>query len=115
VASSSGKVNLGCEFVALYLFDQFGQFLEAKIDNLGPRASLDNDAHHTVYTERLESLGDISFERVEVVPFTLEHFGLEFGLIAKLLEVDDDVWSVEMQPGNYMAFFEPWDSGEYET
>ena len=24
-------------------------------------------------------------------------------------------WAVEMMPGNYMAFFEPWDSGEYDT
>ena len=27
----------------------------------------------------------------------------------------DDPWAVEVQPGNYMAFFEPWDSGEYDT
>ena len=25
------------------------------------------------------------------------------------------VWSVELEPGNYMACSEPWDSGEYDT
>jgi hypothetical protein len=25
------------------------------------------------------------------------------------------MWAVEVQPGNYMAFFEPWDSGDYDT
>jgi len=25
------------------------------------------------------------------------------------------MWAVELQPGNYMAFFEPWDSGDYDT
>jgi hypothetical protein len=24
-------------------------------------------------------------------------------------------WWVEVQPGNYMAFHFPWDSGEYDT
>jgi hypothetical protein len=30
-------------------------------------------------------------------------------------EDEDDEWAVEMQPGNYMAFYEPWDSGDYDT
>ena len=64
---------------------------------------------------RLASLGDASFERVEVAPFGIERFGLEFGLVARAPEDEDDEWAVEMQPGNYMAFFEPWDSGEYDT
>lgn len=108
-------VNPGCEFVALYTFDLSGQLIEAKIDSFGPRSSLDDDARYAKYAERLASLGDISFERVEVVPFAVERFGLEFGLIARPPEEDDNAWAVEMQPGNYMAFFEPWDSGDYDT
>ena len=30
-------------------------------------------------------------------------------------ESEDDGWWVELQPGNYMAFHEPRDSGEYDT
>lgn len=105
----------GCEFVALYIFDLAGRLIEAQVDSFGPRPSLDDDARRAKYAERLASLGEVSFERVEVAPFSVERFGLEFGLIARPPEEEDDVWAVEMQPGNYMAFFEPWDSGEYDT
>lgn len=105
----------GCEFVALYLFDGAGRLLEAQIDSFGPRAAVDEDARRKVYAHRLASLGDVSFERVEVAPFSVQRFGLAFGLVALAPEEDDEEWSVEMQPGNYMAFFEPWDSGEYDT
>jgi hypothetical protein len=30
-------------------------------------------------------------------------------------EDDDDRWWVTIEPGDYMAFTEPWDSGEYDT
>jgi hypothetical protein len=36
-------------------------------------------------------------------------------LIVREPEDEDDVFAVELLPGNYMAFFEPWDSGEYDT
>jgi hypothetical protein len=107
--------NPGCEFVALYLFDADGHLLDATIDRFGPRADVDDEARRAVYRERLASLGDVSFERVDVAPFSVERFGLEFGLVAREPEDEDDEWAVEMQPGNYMAFFEPWDSGEYDT
>ena len=107
--------NPGCEFVALYVFDANGRLLEATIDAFGPRSLVKDSARCNLYAERLASLGDVSFERIEVAPFSLTRFGLEFGLIAQPPDEDDEDWSVEMQPGNYMAFYEPWDSGEYDT
>jgi hypothetical protein len=105
----------GCEFVALYVFDASGNLLDAAIDSFGPRKSMDREAARAKFDERLASLGEVSFERVEVAPFCVHRFGLDFGLIPRVPEEDDDPWAVEMQPGNYMAFFEPWDSGEYDT
>lgn len=105
----------GCEFVALYLFDQLGKLLEAKIDSFGPRASINTEACRALYEERLRELGEVSFERIEVAPFSIERFGTTFGLVLREPEDEDDSWAVEVQPGNYMAFFEPWDSGEYDT
>ena len=107
--------NPGCEFVALYVFDSSGQLIEAKIDSFGSRSTLDEDRRREVYRERLASLGKVTYERVEVVPFSVVRFGIEFGLVARSPEDEDDVWAVEMLPGNYMAFFEPWGSGEYDT
>jgi hypothetical protein len=105
----------GCEFVALYTFNSSGQLLEATIDSFGPRSQVDKEAREKVFMERLASLGDVSYERVEVSPFCVERFGYEFGLVARPPEDEGDVWAVVMQPGNYMAFFAPWDSGEYDT
>lgn len=105
--------SAGCEFVALYLFDKRGKLIEAKIDKLGPRASLNKDAADKLYLQ-LNELGAVSFERINIAPFAVERFGTTFGLVLDELD-DGDGWVVEVQPGNYMAFHEPWDSGEYDT
>ncbi len=107
--------HAGREFIALYLFDAKGLLLEARIDDLGTRADLETEAAKRIYGERLAELGDVTFERIEVQPFALERFGTTFGLVVRVPEDDEDVWAVEAQPGNYMAFFEPFDSGEYDT
>ena len=105
----------GREFVALYLFDEAGGFLEAKIDDLGSRATLDAEARRALCHQRLEELGNITRQRIKIAPFSVERFGTVFGLVPREPEDGDDVSAVEAQPGNYMAFFEPWDSGEYDT
>lgn len=105
----------GGEFIALYIFDTDGILLEAKIDELGPRATMDKQKARELYDQHLKELGEVRFSRIEVAPFSVKRFGTEFGLVVREPEDDDDSWAVEMQPGNYMAFFEPWDSGEYDT
>lgn len=105
----------GREFVARYLFDAQGHLLDATIDDLGPRAGLDLEAAKRLHSERLAELGPVSYERIEVQPFQIERFGTTFGLVLRVPEDEEDVWAVEVQPGNYMAFFEPFDSGEYDT
>ncbi len=101
------------EFVALYLFDKNGKFLEAHIDDFGPRKSMDEKQRDKVYEKRLEELGEVTFERIEISPFSVEKFGVTFGLIPDIDE-EDEV-SMIFEPGNVMAFYEPWDSGEYDT
>ena len=104
----------GHEFIALYLFDNEGSLLEAKIDDLGLRNEVDNDAARALIETRLAELGDIAFGDIEVAPFELERFDTKFGLIATAPEEDDEEWSVIVEPGNYMAFYPPWD-GDYDT
>ena len=105
----------GCEFVALFLFDKDGRFLEAKIESFGPRASQDDILRQEIYETLLKELGTVTFERIEVQPFEVERFGTTFGLVPRLSEEEEDDWWVELLPGNYMAFHEPWNSGEYDT
>ena len=105
----------GNEFVALFLFDQRGKLIEAKIDQFGPRRTMDDEKRRAVYEARLRELGDVTFQRIEVALFSAERFGTQFGLIAQPPEEEDDEWVVELHPGNFMAFYKPWDSGEYDT
>jgi hypothetical protein len=102
------------EFIALYIFDRAGNLLNAKIDNLGPRSSLNDDEAQKTYDLRLSELGKVAFGRIEVKPFAIERFDTEFGLIL-LPPEHGGGWAAEMQPGNFMAFFDPWDSGDYDT
>ncbi|MDR2013500.1 MAG: hypothetical protein LBQ20_10820 [Rhodanobacter sp.] len=110
-------MQAGNEFVALFLFDRKGKFLEAFIDEFGPRASMDTSARDAMVEKRLAQLGDVSFERIEIAPFQVEKFGTIFGLIPNEMgeEDDEDDLSISLMPGDYMAFSEPWDSGDYDT
>ena len=105
----------GLEFLALYLFDANGHLLRADIEDLGPRESMDHAAREERSQAKLATLGNISYRRIVVALFTLTHDDVEFGLVQREPESPGEPWAVEAQPGNYMAFFEPWDSGEYDT
>lgn len=105
----------GCEFIALYFFDADGSLLDAIIDDLGPRATLDRVAAKRLHDQRLAELGNVTYDRIEVQPFQLERSGITFGLIPREPDDQVDSWTVELEPGNYMAFFEPFDSGDYDT
>jgi hypothetical protein len=105
----------GAEFIALYLFDKAGKLLEAQIDELGPRAKVDMQARRQLYDQRLKSLGEVTYQRIQVEPFALTRFGVQFGFIIRTPEEEDEPWVVEVLPGNVMAFHSPWDSGDYDT
>ncbi|TWU50669.1 hypothetical protein Poly51_39620 [Rubripirellula tenax] len=104
----------GSEYIALFIFDPAGNLLAAQIDSLGPRKSLDQNAASKLYEDRLASLCDAQFTDIRIAPFKTVHEGVEFGLIPRERNDEEDVPAIEIQPGNYMAFFEPWD-GEYYT
>jgi hypothetical protein len=105
----------GSEFVALYLFTAAGDLMEARIDDFGPRSRMDKEARKQCCEQHLRDLGQVAYGRIQVKPFVVERFGAAFGLVVREPEDEDDVWAVELEPGNYMAFFEPWDSGLYDT
>ncbi|RAK29757.1 hypothetical protein B0I29_11783 [Actinoplanes lutulentus] len=95
----------GRGFVALYLFDSDGRFVEAKIDLFAEE----------LYQRRLKELDGVTFDRIVVEPFEVERFNQTFGLITDEPEAGDEIWWVTAEPGDYMAFSPPWDLGEYDT
>ena|SRR5579883_1456497 len=104
--------NEGCEYIALFFFDMKGKFLDARIESFGSRSQMDYKHCMSVRDQWLAELGPVEYCRIEVEPFQIERFNTAFGLIPRGPE---DGWTVELHPGNYMAFFEPWDSGEYDS
>ena len=110
-------LHLGSEFVALYTFDAAGKLLEARIEDFGPRATLDDRKRRELCERWLQELGEVTFERIEVAPFAVQKFGTTFGLVlhAGPEEPDDPLDRDNAAMRNYMAFYEPWDSGDYDT
>ncbi len=128
----SQEGGAGVEFVALYLFDDEGQLKNADIEKLGLRSALvgeeaakilpgnvaqKNTVSQKVIDKHIQVLGDISYEDITVNLFTLEKFGIKFGLFPDEgldLEEGESPIYVRLEPGDYMAFYPPWD-GEYDT
>lgn len=107
--------NPGREFLALYRFDKEGALLNAQIEDLGTRAELDEDAARARQAALLESLGPVKYRKIKVAPFNVERFGVEFGFIPQPPVEPGEEWSVIVEPGNYMCFWPPWTSGDYDT
>jgi|SRR5579884_4570555 len=105
----------GREFIALYLFDPAGRMLTAIIEDLGSTDSVVEPARLARRNELLASLGDVWYGRIEVTPFTIERFGTQFGFIPQAPDDPDDDWCVIAQPGDYMCFWPPWNTGDYDT
>ncbi len=111
----ASQSNEGSEYLALFKFDSKGSLVESEILNLGSRKELDKSKAKQKYSQLLNSLGSVEYCRIVVQPFSVQKDGVDFGLVLREPEDADDVWAVELLPGNFMAFFEPWDSGEYDT
>ena len=103
------------EFIALYIFDKSGQLVSATIDDLGSRETLDTAARLARRNALLASLGPVEYGRIQVAPFRIEMFGVEFGFIPQPPWETGEDWSVIVEPGNVMCFMPPWTSGEYYT
>ena len=102
----------GAEFIALFIFDDEGNLIQDAIASLGSRSSI-NRAHKDKHmSDLLDGVGELDCKRIHIKPFSIRRDGVTFGFIAEEFEGD---WTVELHPGNYMAFHEPWDSGVYDT
>ncbi len=53
----------------------------------------------------------LTIRTIDVAPFSVERDGIAFGLIYRRTEGSE---YVEVLPGNYMAFYPPW-NGDYDT
>jgi hypothetical protein len=58
-------------------------------------------------------LGDFTLEAIDVAPFAVGVDGITFGFVPE--EIDEDEVSIQIQPGNFIAYYEPWDGEECDT
>lgn len=99
------------EYITLFLFNDEGDLVESRIEDLGPRTTLDKEKARAIRNKWLEELKP-DFQYIEIKPFAIEYNGIMMGLIPTK---HDDYWVAEVLPGNVMAFSAPWDQGDYDT
>ncbi len=109
------REQVGREFAALYIFDAAGTFLESYIEELGLCCQIEVGKELNYPAKFLILLGKIFIQPVQIKPFNVEKFGITFGLLLRPGETEEDPCCAEVEPGNYMAFIEPFDSGHYVT
>jgi len=115
------------EYVARYLFDTDGDLLDAEIAQIGGRPDptilpgnvMTFAAQEQAISHMLEALGPVTFGDITIAPFTVTAHGQEFGMVLNGPHEDDPdeewYWSVTLEPGDFMSFSAPWDSGDYDT
>lgn len=114
--------DAGGQYIALYLFDAYGDLLEARVFDERAEGLLTRTQVDAFCDALLAALGPVRPGDIRVAPFSVERFGRTFGLIHDAgmdgddADAEDDeatAW-VTVEPGNYMAFSAPWD-GDYDT
>lgn len=105
------------QFVGVFFWKADGEFDEVRMDVVDrvegapPGQAVPAGADELV-ASRLAELGEYELEPIEVAPFSTEIDGVVFGFIAQEFE---GMWSVHVEPGNFIAYYEPWDGLEYDT
>jgi len=105
----------GCIFVAIYLFGRDGAFMGCTIKELGPRSKVSDQEAAKVLDRMRQSVGVIERRRITIQPFQIIRKGVTFGFVVHPPDEHGDGWQVTVEPGDYMAFYEPWDGGVYDT
>ena len=113
--TSGTQESDGNAYVGLFLWSADGSFDEVKVDAVGrpegvpPGQAAPADSEGLV-ERRLAELGDYVLEPIEVAPFSTEVDGVLFGFV-----YEDEIEDVHIEPGNFIAYYEPWDGLDYDT
>ena len=105
-------------WVGLFLWKPDGTFDEVRTDiveraeGLPPGQAGPADSGDPLQT-RLAELGNYSLEPITVEPFISIVDGTEFGW--RLGHYDDGTVYINVEPGNFICYYAPWDGHEYDT
>ncbi len=105
-------------FIATFFWNSDGSFESVDVSEVDrpegiPRAQAIPAGPEDALNRMILKLGDFTLEPIEVAPFALDTDGVTFGFVPE--EIDEDTISIQIQPGNFIAYYEPWDGEDYDT
>lgn len=106
------------QFVGAFIWTADGLFDEVRLIGAARDASLPPGqagpgADGAVRLDDLVAeLGGVQLGPIEVQPFAVRADGVDFGFVPSSFEAE---WSVSVHPGDFIAYYEPWDGEEYDT
>ncbi|TQL04661.1 hypothetical protein [Cellulomonas sp. SLBN-39] len=108
----------GASYVGLFLWHADGTFDEVLVDEVQradglPPGQAGPAGAERLVAARLAGLGDYVLEPVEVEPFTRVVDGVTFGW--EVGRYDDGTDVVTVAPGDFIAYYAPWDGLGYDT
>lgn len=111
------KDKAGSGYVGLFLWNADGSFAEVRVEPVSraagvPPGQASSAGAGDVVEKMLAALGDYQLEPITVAPFTQKIDGVTFGW--KVNEYDG-ILSLNVEPGDFIAYYEPWDGLEYDT
>ncbi|UAL31416.1 hypothetical protein K8W59_08240 [Nocardioides rotundus] len=107
----------GAAYVGLFLWEADGSFSEIRVDEVTraedvPPGMAASAGRKDLVKKRLAELGDFTLEPITVEPFTRTLNGVTFGWKATRFQGS---LSIHIEPGNFIAYYAPWDGEEYDT
>ena len=109
------EVQETTDYIFKFSFNTSGELVSSDIQTVGVRNSIKREVFLEKMTALISGNAIIAPASAMIKTFIVVHEGVEFGLIVRVPEDAEDVWAIEFMPGNTMAFFEPFDSGFYDT
>lgn len=108
----------GSAYVGLFLWNADGTFDEVRVDKVSrpgglPPGQAGPAGAKALVEARLAELGDYRLEPIEVEPFTEKIDGVTFGW--EVDQYEGGSCSINIEPGNFIAYYEPWNGLEYDT
>lgn len=105
-------------YVALFLWHPDGTFDRVEADPVErprgvPPGMAAKAGPEALVEDKLASLGTYTLEPIAVEPFLVEKNGTKFGW--KFGNYDDGTAYLNIEPGDFICYYAPWDGYEYDT
>lgn len=115
---SSELFTMDSGYVGLFRWTADGSFDEVRIDPVGrsadvpPGQAAPGDGADELVQARLAELAPYVLEPITVAPFLTTIDGVDVGW---RFRASDDWASLNIEPGDFICYYEPWDGEEYDT